>query len=227
MSKRVAVLYAAGLVGLLALFAYFAFSVGTDRGDWMRIAARMREWGGQTWSPLLLLLSYYAGSLMSMPGLLMLTVLVACVGSPLGLVLAMLGTIASASTVHALSRALGRTLVAEFYPRQLERVERLLAGPPLFRVLQMRLMPVFPFHVVNAVCGLVGIPLRLFALGTVIGCAPKMLVEVTFVRALMTGLTAPRTVMATNVAVSLALFVIVTLVGVHVDRRLRTPTDLP
>jgi len=221
MSKRVVVLYATVLLSLLALMAYFAFTVGTDRADWTRVAERMHAWGGQTWSPVLLVLCYYAGSLLSMPGLVMLTVLVTCLGPALGLSIAMTGTVASASTVHALARKLGRTLLTELYPTQLARAEQLLRGPPLLRVLQMRLLPVLPFHLVNALAGLVGIELRAFVLGTVMGLGPKMLVELQFVRALLSGLTAPGTVFAANVAVSLVLFAIVTLIGVWIERHLR------
>lgn len=218
---HLAAAYVLVLAAVLALVAYAAFSIGTKREDWVAVANAMRAWGDRPWAPLFLFGAYCAGSMLSMPGLLMLTVLVTCLGPAGGLLLAICGTACAASTVHQLGQRLGRGAVEDLYPVQLAQLERLVEGHSLLRVLQMRLLPVLPFHLVNAVCGLVGIRLLAFVAGTVLGLAPKMLVQLFFVRALLAGLTDAGTVMLYNLAVSLTLFVIVTLVGLWMDRHIR------
>lgn len=219
--RRLVAAYVTALAAALALIAYGAFSIGTRKEDWVAVADAMRAWGEGSWAPLLLMGAYYSGSLLSMPGLLMLTVLVTCLGPAGGALVAVTGTACSASTVHLIARRLGRGTVEELYPDQLAKIEKLVEGHSLLRVLQMRFLPVLPFHLVNAVCGLVGIPLSAFVAGTVLGLAPKMLVQLFFVRALLAGLTDAGTVMLYNLAVSLTLFVIVTITGLWMDRHIR------
>lgn len=227
LTRRVLAVYAAALVGVLGLLAYYAFTIGTDRDDWLAVAQRARAWGGEVGSLPLLAAAYYVGSLLSLPGLVMLTILVACLGAKQGLTIVVIGTAASSATVFLLAKLLGRTVVAELYPDQLARVEELLQGPPILRVVQMRLLPVLPFHLVNAVCGLFGLPLKSFLVGTVIGLLPKMLVQLYFVRTVLAGLTAPGRVVAINAAVSLALFVVVTFVGIRIERHIRQVKGRP
>ena len=222
MTKRVVTLYAAVLVGLLGLMAYYAFTIGTDRNDWMALATRMRAWGGNAGSLPLLFVAYYCGSLLSMPGLVMLTILVTCLGPVEGMLIAMTGTAASSCTVHLLASKLGRAVITELYPARLSQVEGLLKGPPFLRVLQMRLLPVLPYHLVNAVAGIVGIPRYAFLGATVAGLFPKMLVQLFFVRTLLKGLTAPGSVVLINAGVSVVLFIVVTLVGVKLERHIRS-----
>lgn len=221
-TQRALSVYAAALLGVLALLAYYAFSIGTGRSDWLAVAQRARAWGGEAGSLPLLSLCYYLGSLLSLPGLVMLTILVTCLGAYQGIIVVVLGTAASSSTIYLLAKRLGRGMVAELYPQELARVEEIVRGPAFLRVLQARLLPVLPFHLVNAACGLLGIPLRSFLAGTVVGLLPKMLVQLYFVRTLLGGLTAPGRVVAINAAVSMCLFVIVTVVGVQIERHIRS-----
>jgi uncharacterized membrane protein YdjX (TVP38/TMEM64 family) len=211
-------LYATVAVGFLVLAALAASAVGTDLAAWARLAQRLREFGDRPWAPAALLAGYYLASLAAMPGLMLLALMVSCLGEAAGLGVAMAGTACSAATVHVVARRFGAERLERLYPDQMRQLRRLLVARSALRVLQMRLLPMLPFHVVNATCGVTAVPLFPFIAATVVGLSPKMLVQLYFVKTFLSGLTAAREIMLTNLAVSLTLFVLVTATGLAMER---------
>ncbi|MBI4860942.1 MAG: VTT domain-containing protein [Candidatus Riflebacteria bacterium] len=206
-------------LGALLGTAYVVLSgVGTEREAWQLLVERLRTFGRWPGSVVVLLLIYWAGSLCAMPGPLLLAVMVTCTGPLVGLCLCLAGTALSSSTAHLVSRWLGRAYLEATHPGVLARAQVLLATRPWLRVLQMRLIPILPFHVTNAVCGLAGVPIGPFALATMAGVLPRMLVYLYFVQALLAGLASPERIFYLNLAVSLTLLTLVTVVGVVLDR---------
>jgi len=57
-------------------------------------------------------------------------------------------------------------------------IDRGLRENGLSYLLFLRLVPAFPFFLVNLACGVTGLPLRTYALGTLIGILPGSLVFV-------------------------------------------------
>jgi uncharacterized membrane protein YdjX (TVP38/TMEM64 family) len=60
----------------------------------------------------------------------------------------------------------------------MEGIDRGLRENGLSYLLFLRLVPAFPFFLVNLACGVTGLPLRTYALGTLFGIMPGSLVFV-------------------------------------------------
>jgi uncharacterized membrane protein YdjX (TVP38/TMEM64 family) len=61
---------------------------------------------------------------------------------------------------------------------RMEGIDRGLRENGLSYLLFLRLVPAFPFFLVNLACGVTGLPLRTYALGTLFGIMPGSLVFV-------------------------------------------------
>jgi VTT domain len=93
----------------------------------------------------------------------------------------MLGALSSAALTYWLGRALGRDAVSRLAGRWVDRVLRDLSYRGLLAVATVRVMPLAPFSVINAVAGAIGIRFRDFMLGTLLGMTPGALALVLFV----------------------------------------------
>ena len=94
-------------------------------------------------------------------------------GLPLGLAAAMCGAVLGAMTAFGLSRGLGRSAVARIPSERLAWLDAKLSRRGLPAVIGIRLVPVIPFPALNYACGLTGIGVRDYVVGTVIGIIPS------------------------------------------------------
>jgi uncharacterized membrane protein YdjX (TVP38/TMEM64 family) len=162
------------LAGLVAFFAlgldrYLSLQALADNRDWLM--AQVRD------VPVLAALIYavvYAGvAAFSIPGGAVLTILGGFLfGTWLGTLYAVTGaTLGSVAVFLAARTALADTLRAKAGGA----VQRMRAGfqeNALSYLLFLRLIPVFPFWLVNLVPALVGVPLRTYVIGTFAGIIP-------------------------------------------------------
>ncbi|MBK1696728.1 TVP38/TMEM64 family protein [Rhodovibrio salinarum] len=162
-----------GLFFALGLERYLSFQTLSAHRDWLM--AQVRE------APMLAALAYvgvYAAvAAFSIPGGAVLTTLGGFLfGTWLGTVYAVTGaTIGSLAVFLAARTALGDTLRA----RAGGAVQRMRTGfqeNALSYLLFLRLIPIFPFWLVNLVPAFVGVPLGIYVLGTFIGIIPGTLV---------------------------------------------------
>jgi uncharacterized membrane protein YdjX (TVP38/TMEM64 family) len=91
--------------------------------------------------------------------------------------------VVSGATVGAIfaflvSRTLLRDWVMTKFGGRMEGIDRGLRKNGLSYLLFLRLVPAFPFFLVNLACGVTGLPLRTYALGTLVGIVPGSLVFV-------------------------------------------------
>ena len=100
-------------------------------------------------------------------------------GVPLGFVLAYTGAMVGALLAFALSRTLGRGVVARFTGTRFARADALLRQRGLLTMIGTRLVPVIPFTVLNYAAGVTPISTRDYTLGTLIGAVPGTLAYVT------------------------------------------------
>ncbi len=116
---------------------------------------------------------YAASTALSLPGGAVLSVSGGFLfGTALGTVYIVLGATAGAIVVFLVARtALGASLRSSAGP-WLERMEEGFEENALSYLLVLRLVPLFPFLVVNLVPAILGVPLRTYALATVIGIVP-------------------------------------------------------
>ncbi len=125
--------------------------------------------------------AYLLGGLLFVPVTLLIAATVLVFGPIEGALYAMGGTLASAASTYALGRALGRDLVRRLAGRGLNALSRRLAKQGLLAMTLVRLLPLAPFAVVNAVAGASHIGWRDFLLGTLLGMLPGIVVIATFV----------------------------------------------
>jgi len=160
-----------------ALMAFFAFGLG----DYLSFAALKEHRQALTgfvnangvWAPVLFVLFYAAATAVSLPGGAILTITAGFLfGSLSGTIYVIVGATLGATGLFLAARtALGEPLRARAGP-SLQRMEQGFRDNALSYLLFLRLIPVFPFWLVNLVPAFLGVPLRTYVVGTAIGIIP-------------------------------------------------------
>jgi uncharacterized membrane protein YdjX (TVP38/TMEM64 family) len=123
-------------------------------------------------APVLFVGVYAVLTVTLVPGAVGSTAAGALFGAVWGTVLTVTGATLGATVAFLFSRGIGRSFVERRAGRRLTRIDRWLTGGGFGAVLFLRLVPLFPFNVVNYGAGLSGLPLRTFVAGTAIGILP-------------------------------------------------------
>lgn len=172
------------LAGALLLFGIAALVWRlTPLGEWVDIRAVIADSKGLGSNPFAvvgMLAAFVVGGLMLVPVTLLIAVSVLVFGPVEGGVYALTGAVASAATTYALGRVLGRDLVRRLAGPGLNALSRRLAQRGLIAMTIVRLLPLAPFSIVNAVAGASHIGWRDFIAGTVLGMVPGIAVIATF-----------------------------------------------
>ena len=125
------------------------------------------------------ILVYIVQTAFSLPGAAILSLAAGAVFGVLqGTVLVVTGATVGAVLAFLVSRTLLRDWVVKKFGRRMEGIDRGLRENGLSYLLFLRLVPAFPFFLVNLACGVTGLPLRTYALGTLFGIIPGSLVFV-------------------------------------------------
>lgn len=159
----------AGAFFALGLHQYLSFGVLREhRGELMAYVAGM-----PVKAALIYLALYAAATALAVPGGAILTVTGGFLfGVWVGTGLTVLGATLGATVLFVIARtAFGETLRARAGPF-LARMEAGFREDALSYLLVLRLIPAFPFFVVNLVPALLGVPLRTFAIATALGIVP-------------------------------------------------------
>lgn len=116
---------------------------------------------------------YIVQTTLALPGAAILTLAAGAVfGALMGTVYANIGATIGSALSFLVARYLFRdTIQGKFGPR-LEKINRELADAGFNYLLFLRLVPVFPFFLINLAAGLTKIPLRTFFFGTMLGIIP-------------------------------------------------------
>lgn len=122
---------------------------------------------------------YIVSTAFSVPGGAILTMSAGFLfGTVLGAVLSVIGATVGAIAVFLFAKtALGRPLRARAGP-VFRRLEAGFRAHALSYLIVLRLLPIFPFVLVNLVPALVGMPLATYAIGTFLGIIPGALIYV-------------------------------------------------
>jgi len=197
-NKKIALALAAGLVVVL----FFSF----DLQRFLTLAALKAN--RQT------LLEYYAAhklimvagfmavyilqTALSLPGAAILSLAAGAIfGSIMGTVYANIAATIGATIAFLVTRYLLRDVVLDKFGSKLEGMNRELEERGFSYLLFLRLVPLFPFFLINLAAGLTRLPLRTFFLGTMIGIIPGGFVYVNAGASLATivslsGIASPR-----------------------------------
>ncbi len=160
-----------------ALIAFFVFDLDAyvtfaalkeHRQALIDFVARYGVWAG-----LLFIAVYAVSTAVSLPGGAILTITGGFLfGLVLGSVYAIIGATLGATGLFLAARsAIGEPLRARAGPA-LKRMEEGFQENALNYLLFLRLIPVFPFWLVNLVPAFLGVPLRTYVIGTAIGIIP-------------------------------------------------------
>ncbi len=163
----------AALLYLLGVTDYLSFEALRQERAWL--LARVDHY--PLLSAVTFILVYAASTALSLPGGAVLTLAGGFLfGMLLGAVYATIGATAGAVLVFLIARsALGEPLRARAGP-WLTRMREGFNRNCLSYLLVLRLVPVFPFWLVNLVPAMLGMPLSTYTLGTVLGIIPGCLI---------------------------------------------------
>ncbi len=124
-------------------------------------------------------LIYILQTAFSLPGAAILSLAAGAVFGVLqGTLFVVTGATIGAVLAFLVSRTLLRDWVLRKFGGRMEGIDRGLRENGLSYLLFLRLVPAFPFFLVNLACGVTGLPLRTYALGTLFGILPGSLVFV-------------------------------------------------
>jgi uncharacterized membrane protein YdjX (TVP38/TMEM64 family) len=124
-------------------------------------------------------LIYIVQTAFSLPGAAILSLAAGAIFGVLqGTLFVVSGATVGAILAFLVSRTLLRDWVMKKFGGRMEGIDRGLRENGLSYLLFLRLVPAFPFFLVNLACGVTGLPLRTYALGTLIGIIPGSLVFV-------------------------------------------------
>ena len=161
----------------LGLNRYFALEALHDHREWL--LAEVEHWGAL--APLLFIALYTLLVGASIPGATVLTVSGGFLfGTIAGAAYSVIGATLGATIIFLIARtALGDALRART-GGAIERLEQGLRRDPLSYLLFLRLMPPFPFFIVNLVPAFLGVSLCDFLIATALGIIPGGLVYASF-----------------------------------------------
>lgn len=129
------------------------------------------------WGPLVFALVYALAVTALVPGAVLTATAGALFGLPLGAGAVLVGATGGAALSFALARWLGRPAVARWAgDGRLARLDAALARRGFLAVLVMRLVPLFPFTVVNYGAGVAGVRFVPYVTATAVGIVPGTLV---------------------------------------------------
>ena len=129
--------------------------------------------------PAVFVLIYIVQTAFSLPGAAILSLAAGAIFGVLqGTLFVVSGATVGAVLAFLVSRTLLRDWVVKKFGGRMEGIDRGLRENGLSYLLFLRLVPAFPFFLVNLACGVTGLPLRTYALGTLFGIMPGSLVFV-------------------------------------------------
>ena len=97
-------------------------------------------------------------------------------GPAWGFLYALVGTMVSAVVGHGIGRAVGAQAIESWTGPRIDAIKLRVRASGMWAVAGLRMVPLGPFTLVNAMFGAAGVRLRDFALGTFIGTVPPLCV---------------------------------------------------
>jgi uncharacterized membrane protein YdjX (TVP38/TMEM64 family) len=116
---------------------------------------------------------YVVQTAFSLPGAAVLSLAAGAIFGVLsGTLFVLIGATIGSILAFLVSRTLLREWVTRKFGGRMEAIDSGIRESGLSYLLFLRLVPAFPFWLVNLACGITGIPLRTYALGTLVGILP-------------------------------------------------------
>ena len=177
-APRLPVAYRLLPLGLIIVAGAMFLALGGHRYLTVAALAEHRLWlcervaRGGAWAVALFILAYAGLVALSVPGGVLLTITSGFLFGPwLGTVYAVIASTLGATLVFLAARA-GLAGLADMAGPWARRIEAGFRKNALNYLLVLRLLPIFPFWLVNLAAAAVGLPLSIYVLGTLIGVVP-------------------------------------------------------
>ena len=165
----------AGLLALIVLAGLWQWTPLRELMDVTSLVASLEEVASGPMALLLTVAGFLIGGLLVMPVMVLIAVTILAFGPWWGFWYALIGMTASALLTFGIGRLLGRRLMDRLSGSWVHRISRTLAKKGVLTVVTLRMLPVAPFSILNAVAGASHIRARDFFLGTVLGELPGLL----------------------------------------------------
>ncbi len=187
----------------------------------------LQEWirAQGPWGPLIFMLIYIAAAVLSLPGSVLTIGGGILFGAAWGTAINLTAATIGATLAFLLARYLGRDFVAKLMKGKLAKLDDRVGQHGFYAVLYLRLIPLFPFNLLNYSLGLSQVRLSQYFLATLIGMAPGC-----FVYTSLGGVgryidwTDPRTWADYHVWGPFALVIVLTVVTKIIQARRRRPS---
>src|SRR6266705_947023 len=151
------------VAGLIALFFWF------DLGHYLTLES-LKENRDRLAMVAGFMATYVIQTALSLPGAAILSLSAGAVfGAAMGTVYAVIAATAGATLAFLVTRYLLHDTVQRKFGSRLETLNRELEARGLNYLLFLRLVPLFPFFLINLAAGLTRLPLRTFVIGTLVG----------------------------------------------------------
>lgn len=174
--KLILTLVGVGAV-LLALYVLRDSLFGTGNESIKEsIAALLREVREYPFAPLIVVLGFVVGGLLLVPVTVIIGATVLVFEPRFGILTALAGVLASASTGYRLGRALGEDFLKRHLKRSFEKFQSITGRHGILAVFLIRHMPVAPFTVVNMLMGAAKVSFAAMVIGTALGIGPGILI---------------------------------------------------
>ena len=172
------------LLALVGVVAVFFLSGAHEQVSFANLKAQQENFQSyyeqnQFLTVFLYLLIYVLVTALSLPGATILTLAGgAMFGLGFGTVLVSLASTTGATLAFLLARYLFRDAISARFGDKLRKIDAGMERDGAFYLFSLRLIPIFPFFVINAVMGLTAIPLVQFFFVSQVGMLPGTLVYV-------------------------------------------------
>jgi phosphatidylserine/phosphatidylglycerophosphate/cardiolipin synthase-like enzyme/uncharacterized membrane protein YdjX (TVP38/TMEM64 family) len=166
-----------GSLGLLALIVLAGLWQWTPLRDLIEVTSLVEALEEVANGPVALAVTvagFLIGGLLVMPVMVLIAVTIFAFGPWWGFWYALIGMTASALLTFGIGRLLGRRLIDHLSGSWVHRISRTLARKGILTVVTLRILPIAPFSILNAVAGASHIRTRDFFVGTVLGELPGL-----------------------------------------------------
>jgi phospholipase D1/2 len=142
-------------------------------------------------APLAVLAAYVVAGILVIPVTALIVATGIVFGPLLGGIYALSGALLSAAVTYWIGARIGRDAVRQLAGPRLNGITRRLASRGVMAIAIIRLLPIAPFSIVNAVIGASHVRMKDFLLGTAIGLTPGIIMTVIFVDRVTAAITDP------------------------------------
>ncbi|MBI2026660.1 MAG: TVP38/TMEM64 family protein [Deltaproteobacteria bacterium] len=174
MNKKIMLVFA--VLGILLLYFLTPFKDYLSHGNLQNLKLWIQSLG--FFAPFIFILLYIVATVLCLPGS-ALTILAGLIfGAAFGTILVVIGSNIGALASFLITRLLGRHVAEKFLRGRVAKIDKSIKKNGFYVVLWLRLVPLFPFNVLNYALGLTKVTVKQYVLGNVLGMLPGTFVYV-------------------------------------------------